>query len=286
MRQAPVIHLRGVESSMGRAFIERIFRTNAHLVISPNYYQEISQQYATELKYGDCELHSSDNVPLSHGHRLMLVGLGPFDEETDSEIGFEIDGLEVILMTPVHHGFEVDSEWLDCHVVVHDVLPRIKDSIWSSMLFEEWMNHLQTNTTPTPKGDARHWWVSDIDVADAFVRILVSDEPFPPKLKVSGRRAWDQSQTLEELSLLFARTMAGRTGEFSVEHLTAAPTPTIEVKSLTAPSTIPMTVEENSQVRPDLSPLHDILFRIDGDGWRPLVPIRSALMHSLAGYIQ
>tara|TARA_B100000767_G_C19760139_1_gene534792 strand:- start:2527 stop:2769 length:243 start_codon:yes stop_codon:yes gene_type:complete len=80
--------------------------------------------------------------------------------------------------------------------------------------------------------------------------------------------------------------MAGRTGEFSVEHLTAAPTPTIEVKSLTAPSTIPMTVEENSQVRPDLSPLHDILFRIDGDGWRPLVPIRSALMHSLAGYIQ
>ena len=182
--------------------------------------------------------------------------------------------------------FEVDTEWLDCHVMVHDVLPRTPDPIWCSKLLEEWVNQLGSNIAPLPKGDVRHWWVSDIDVADAFVRILMSDEPFPSELKVSGRRAWEQSQTLEELSLLFARTMAGRTGDFGIEHLTAAPTPTIEVKTLTAPSTEPMSVEENAQVRPDLSPLHDVLVRVDGDGWRPLIPIRTALMHSLAGYLQ
>ena len=286
MRKAPIIHLRGVDSSIGQAFIERILRTDAHLVVPKKHHQKISLHYATELEYGEGEIHPSDEVPLSQGHRLMLIGLGPFDEESDGEIGFEVDGLEVILMTPAHYGFEVDTEWLDCHIAIHDVLPRIADSIWSSALFVEWIDQLRASKTPNPKGDTRHWWVSDIDVADAFVRILMSDEPFPSELKVSGRRAWEQSQTLEELSLLFARTMAGRTGDFGVEHLTAAPTPTIEVKSLAAPSTVPLSIEENAQLRPDLSPLHDLLFRVDGDGWRPLVPIRTALMHSLVDYFQ
>ena len=286
MRQAPVIHLRGLDSSIGHAFIERILRTNAHLVVARSHHQEISQKYATELQFSEGEIHCSDEVALSSGHRLMLIGLGPFDEESDGELGFEVDGLEVILMTPAHYDFEVDTEWLDCHVMVHDVLPRTPDSTWCSKLLEEWVNQLRSNTVPLPKGDARHWWVSDIDVADAFVRVLLSDEPFPSELKVSGRRAWGQPQTLEELSLLYARTMAGKTGDFGIEHLTAAPTPTIEVKTLTAPSTEPMSVEENAQVRPDLSPLHDVLVRVDGDGWRPLIPIRTALMHSLAGYLQ
>ena len=286
MRKAPVIHLRGVDSSIGQAFVERILRTDAHLVVPKKHQQKISLQYATELEYGEGEIHSSDEVPLSQGHRLILIGLGPFDEESDGDAGFEVDGLEVILMTPAHYDFEVDTEWLDCHVMVHDVLPRTPDSTWCSKLLEEWVNQLRSNTVPLQKGDVRHWWVSDIDVADAFVRILMSDEPFPSELKVSGRRAWEQSQTLEELSLLFARTMAGRTGDFGIEHLTAAPTPTIEVKTLTAPSTEPMSVEENAQLRPDLSPLHDVLVRVDGDGWRPLIPIRTALMHSLAGYLQ
>ena len=286
MREAPIIHLRGVDSSIGQAFIERILRTDAHLVIPKEHYQQTSQHYATELEYSEGEIHSSGEVPLSPGHRLLLIGLGPFDEESDGEVGLEVDGLEVVLMTPAHYDFEVDTEWIDCHVVVHDVLPHTPDSTWSPVLFEGWFDQLHANTPPVPQGDTRHWWVSDIDVADAFVRILMSDEPFPSELKVSGRRAWEQPQTLEELSLLFARTMAGRTGDFGVEHLTAAPTPTIEVKSLKAPSTAPLSIEENAQVRPDLSPLHDLLFRIDGDGWRPLVPIRTALMHSLAGYIQ
>ena len=286
MRKAPVIHLRGVDSSIGQSFVERILRTDAHLVVPKKNHQKISLHYASELEYGEGEIHSSDEVPLSRGHRLILIGLGPFDEESDGDTGFEVDGLEVILMTPAHYDFEVDTEWLDCHVMVHDVLPRTPDPIWCSKLLEEWVNQLRSNIAPLPKGDVRHWWVSDIDVADAFVRILMSDEPFPSELKVSGRRAWEQSQTLEELSLLFARTMAGRTGDFGIEHLTAAPTPTIEVKTLTAPSTEPMSIEENAQLRPDLSPLHDLLFRVDGDGWRPLVPIRTALMLSLVDYVQ
>tara|TARA_Y100000766_G_C18916250_1_gene611712 strand:+ start:380 stop:1246 length:867 start_codon:yes stop_codon:yes gene_type:complete len=286
MRQAPIIHVRGIEASIGQAFVERILRTNAHLVIGSKHFEEISKQFSTELEYSEGELHSSDELPMGEGHRLLLIGLGPFGEEADGEMDLEVDGLEVALMTPASSELEVDSEWLDSHIIVHDVLTSNPDSTWSSDLFQNWMEQLHAKNIPSPSSDALHWWVSEVDVVDALVRILLSDEPFPSELKVSGRRAWNQSQTLEELSLLYSRTMAGRTGDFGIEHLTAAPTPTIEVRTLNASSTTPMSVEQNAQIRPDLSPLHDLLHRIDGDGWRPLVPIRTALMHSLAGYIQ
>ncbi len=286
MRQAPVLHLRGLDSSLARALIERIFRTNAHLVVPGADFQEVSQRYATELEFGECELHASEDVAFEAGHRLMLIGLGPFDEPSDGENGFDVDGLEIILTTPAHLGIEVDTEWLDSMILVHDLLPRMKDTIWGSPLFSHWMAQLNAHTAAVPDGETEHWWVSDIDVADAFVRMLISDEPFPSLIKVSGRRAWSQEQTIEELSLLHARTTAGKTGHFGVEHLTAAPTPTIEVKSLLVTPSTPLSMQENSQQRPDLSPLHDVLHRIDGDGWRPLVPIRTALMHALVDYIE
>lgn len=286
MRQAPVIHIRGFDSSIGHALVERILRTNANLVLIPEHYQEVSQHYSTELEFGECELHSSTAVPFSAGHRLMLIGLGPFDTASDGSDGFDVDGLEVVLVTPAHFEFEIDSEWLDSLIVIHDVLPRILDMTWRSPLFEQWMKQLNAGGRPVETGALQQWWVSDIDVADAFVRILMSDEPFPVELKVSGRRAWSQSQTIEELSLLYDRTLAGKTGEFSIEHLTAAPSPTIEVESLRVSPSTPMSVEENAQQRPELSPLHDVLHRIDGDGWRPLVPIRTALMHALVDYVQ
>ena len=286
MRQAPVLHLRGLDSSLARALIERIFRTNAHLVVPGADFQEVSQRYATEMEFGECELHASEDVAFEAGHRLMLIGLGPFDEPSDGANGFDVDGLEIILTTPAHLGIEVDTEWLDSMILVHDLLPRMKDTIWGSPLFSQWMAQLNAHTAAVPDGETEHWWVSDIDVADAFVRMLISDEPFPSLIKVSGRRAWSQEQTIEELSLLHARTTAGKTGHFGVEHLTAAPTPTIEVKSLLVTPATPLSMQENSQQRPDLSPLHDVLHRIDGDGWRPLVPIRTALMHALVDYIE
>ena len=286
MRQAPVIHLRGLDSSIGSALVERIFRTNAHLVFPREHFQEISKRYATELEFGDCELHAAEDISFASGHRLMLIGLGPFDEASDGENGFEVDGLEIILTAPAHLGIEVDTEWLDSLILVHDLLPRVKDTIWGSPLFSHWMAQLNAHMAPVPVDDTEHWWVSDIDVADAFVRILIGDEPFPRLIKVSGRRAWSQEQTIEELSLLHARTLAGKTGHFGVEHLTAAPTPTIEVKSLIVNPSTPLSIQENKQQRPDLSSLHDVLHRIDGDGWRPLVPIRSALMHALVDYIE
>jgi hypothetical protein len=44
-------------------------------------------------------------------------------------------------------------------------------------------------------------------------------------------------------------------------------------------------ISEISGNRPDLAPLHDLLLDLTGDGWRPLVPFRTALMSLIAGLL-
>ncbi len=58
-----------------------------------------------------------------------------------------------------------------------------------------------------------------MDVVDSIVRILVSEQPFPKIANISGRRAWSDDQTVEEMRILFSRTMAGKSGEFSLKKL-------------------------------------------------------------------
>ena len=42
----------------------------------------------------------------------------------------------------------------------------------------------------------------------------------------------------------------------------------------------PITGLQNN--RPDLEPLHELLLEITGDGWRPLIPLRTAMMALIA----
>ena len=284
MRRTPVIHLRGVDCALAQAILERLLRARVDIVVPQSSLEYYRERYSVELDFGDCTLYGSNERPLEGGHRLFLLGQGPFNLLSDGESGLDVDGLEVVLALPGHTGFEVEYDWIDALVLVHDLLPRAKDPDWESPLFPEWMRCLKSGLQPNA-GVSEHWWVSDVDVADAMVRILLSNEPFSKRISVSGRRSWPEKQTLVELSMLYNRTMAGRTGQFSVEHLTAAPTPVIELQPLTVSPQLPMSIEENANARPDLSPLHDLLHRIDGDGWRPLIPIRTALMHALADYM-
>lgn len=286
MRKAPTVHLRGSDSSLGVAIVERFLRSRVNVIVPDDIHSILLQQHSTELEYSECEFYSSNDIPLCPGHRLMLIGLGPFGDTSDEQSGFDIDELEIILVVPGGLVPEFDAHSMDSIVEVYDMLPRSFDRTWQNQTISTWMNTLQMDEQPCMVDDQQHWWVSDIDVADALVRILLSELPFPARVKMSGRRAWGQEQSIEELVLLYQRTKAGQTGDFSIEHLTASPSPNFEVKTLVVNPNLPMGVEDNSRQRPDLSPIHDVLHSIDGDGWRPLVPIRTALMHTLAGYLK
>ncbi|MDB9834883.1 hypothetical protein OAC38_02495 [Candidatus Poseidoniaceae archaeon] len=285
MPQAPTIHLRGKPSSLRLGLVERLLRTEAHVVLDDDFLQSVNETYATDLEFGQATVSSSSITNLADGHRLVMLGHGPFTSPTDGSIGLDIDGLELILVTPAGAGSVVATDWVDAHVMVHDMIPMRRDPDWTPAVFEDWLGAFSENKEgPSPVG-ADRWWVSEIDVADALVRLLMSDNPLPETCKMSGRRSWSMGQTYEEFHLLYMRTMAGQTGRFGVEELSAAPTPTIELQTLVVSDRPPMSVEENKLQRPDLSNVHDALHAADGDGWRPLIPVRTSLMHCLAGLL-
>ena len=98
----PVVHLRGSDSSIGRATISRLLRTDAKIVIPNVDYQWATEMYSTELVYSQSQFMVSEQTPITEGHRVVLLGLGPYlDEVEQSSIG--ADGSETILVTA---GFE------------------------------------------------------------------------------------------------------------------------------------------------------------------------------------
>ena len=103
---------------------------------------------------------------------------------------------------------------------------------------------------------------------------LLSNHPNPSQVNIAGRRSWGSEQVFEELGMLYNRTIAGQSGDFTTKDLTSPSTPSIEL----------VPVDQSRQnIRPDLKSLHKSLILADGDGWRPLTPIRTGLMHFLIG---
>lgn len=285
MPHTQTVHLLGEASSLTFALIERLLRTEAHIVLENELHDRVCEAYATDLEYRQAPLSSSTDVALTAGHRVLLLGPEPLAGYSRSGSRFDVDGIELILVTPQGSDAPAALDWVDAEVTVHDVLPMRNDSMWMPAILATWADAMSVGDFTPPEGDEHHWWVSEIDVADALVRLLLSAESFPKSCKMSGRRSWPVSQTHEEFQLLYQRTMAGKTGVFGVQELTAAPTPHIELEPLIVTDKAPMSISENRQDRPDLSPVHDALHAADGDGWRPLVPVRTALMHCLAGLL-
>ena len=74
---------------------------------------------------------------------------------------------------------------------------------------------------------------------------------------------------------VYKRQQQGVSGDFTAETLFGHEIAGMEAK--------PISID--SETRPDLDPLHDLLLDLTGDGWRPLVPFRTALMSLIAGLL-
>ena len=85
-----------------------------------------------------------------------------------------------------------------------------------------------------------------------------------------GRRAWGPDSVISEINLLWDRFTNAITYSHTAESLSNIPSPAA-------------VQYEGERLRPDLKPLHDAM-QIAGreEGWRPLTPMRVALMEFLA----
>ncbi|MDA8724848.1 hypothetical protein N9M40_03380 [Candidatus Poseidoniales archaeon] len=286
MAHRPVVHLRGEPSSLMFGLVERLLRSATDLVLDTPLHDMVVVRYANDLAFGEAAIFTPEAKPLSFGHRVVMVGFGPFTTEGEGQGGLDVDGVELILVTPAEHIAEVSFDWVDAHVEVHDLIPMHSGGGWMPPVLTRWFEALVAGQATELLAGPEHWWVGEVDVADALGRLLISEQAFPEICKMSGRRSWGEDQTLEEFQMLYRRTSAGQSGSFGIEELTAAPTPKIELQTLMVSDSLPLTVEANRHQRPDLSAIHDALHAADGDGWRPLVPVRTALMHCLARMLE
>ncbi len=168
------------------------------------------------------------------------------------------------------NGFSVSFDGSDADIVIgrdlviHDLLPTRVDK-WLVPEILDWANG---NTS----GKKSRYWLSVIDAANAISQIAKAEIKLLD-IHMCGRREWLPIDSKAEFDMLWQRTNQGISGEFTAETLFGHSIAGMEAKPIT---------EEDGQ-RPDLEPLHQILLDLTGDGWRPLIPFRTALMSLIAG---
>jgi len=154
-------------------------------------------------------------------------------------------------------------------LIISDLIPSRPDNKWSAQPFLAWAQGESTFS------DNVNWWLAEADAASAIARICRAKK-LCDAIELCGRRSWKEIDTFSEFSNLWQRTVMGQSGNFTPQILSHKP--------ISGMDAIPIT--EESATRPKLDATHSLLNEIDGEGWRPLTPLRTALMTLIAGIIE
>ena len=231
------VSVHSIDGSIARAFIERLLMFDVTLCLDEEAAQEIQQRYAT----------------------LLQAGIAKVIVSNEADVSFDFFSQQNTILVNQ-----------SCSIILHDVLP----SGANSGLVNEELEAIWNTIEQSNESDASHYWVAESDVVDALTRIALHQPELPKSLDIAGRRRWSTQQTHHELQMLYNRTKAGSTGEFTASLLDQPASPKISV--------VPVSATQDS-TRPSLGPLHDVLVECDGHGWQPTSPLRTAMMVYLAG---
>ena len=202
----------------------------------------------------------AENIRQRHG-TLLEAGIASINESEEAEYKFEFfRELNTITINE------------SCSIVLHDVLASGHNEGMVNEVLESIWNQIGTSLDAS----GFNYWVAESDVVDALVRIVLNKPKLPTRIDIAGRRRWSTQQTHHELQMLYNRTQAGSSGQFTASLLDQPASPKISV--------VPINSVQRSS-RPSLGPLHDVLVVCDGHGWQPTSPLRTAMMVYLAGKI-
>lgn len=185
----------------------------------------------------------------------------------------------------------VQNNLHDCFIQISDLIPSYaEDELASADL------RLLDSVPSDIDLNKQHWWVGEVDVIEALSTILSKPNYIMAhsNIHICGRRSWKFKDILSEYELLINRTQDGQTGHFSPENLANPKPPGIELQELGTGLVKLESMDEIEELqieevalptRPDLGPLHSVLKKINGEGWRQTQPIRQALMIYLASLV-
>ena len=198
-----------------------------------------------------------DVIATEESHRLRNETLLKYSSASLNDSG---EGYSVSF-----DGSSADLE-IGNHIVLHDLIPTHQDK-WMPDEIKSWCQGKEY------EGKSRYW-LSVIDAANAIAHIAKSGQKVS-KIHMCGRREWLAKDSKAEFDMLWARTNQGQSGRFTAETLFGHEIAGMEAKPI-------VEVQDN---RPDLEPLHELLLQITGDGWRPLIPLRTAMMALIADLV-
>ena len=152
-------------------------------------------------------------------------------------------------------------------IIIQDLIPSRNDK-WMPAEIQSWLGGKDS-------GANSRYWLSVIDAANAIAHIAKSESKIS-QLFMCGRREWLPQDSQAEFEMLWARTNQGLSGKFTAETLFGH-----EIAGMVAKP-----IHEKEIQRPNLTPLHELLLELTGDGWRPLIPLRTAMMTMIAGLLE
>ena len=270
MSRPRVVHFLGELPGIGEDFIHKLVCNNVRCSIVDTWYDLIISKMSTELEIFS-ERPILFNPDLVYSNDVLLYfALHEQTVDFDALAGMDCN---VILLLDGNSRIDVQGISLNL-IYVHDLISFSEVESIANKKLDELLNICISNSKDfNSLSDKKHWWVSQQDVAAGLLRLIDYTRPLPQLIHICGRRGWTNQETFEQLELLYNRTIAGSSGQFQTSHLESKPVihPTVAKVSQITTST-----------RPDLSIINELLIDIDGEGWRPLTPLRTSLMHYLA----
>ena len=270
MSKPRVVHFLGEILGVGEDLIHKLVCNNTKCSIVDNWYDLLISQMSTELEiFSEKPLLFNPDLVYSNDV-LLYFALNEQTVDLDTLAGIDCD---VILLLDGNSRIDVQGRSLNL-IYLHDLISFSEVESTANEKLDQLFDLCSSYSREfnLPSGE-KHWWVSQQDVAAGLFRLINYTRPLPQLIHICGRRGWTNQETFEQLELLYNRTIAGSSGQFQTSHLESKPVihPTVAKVSQITQST-----------RPDLSIINELLIDIDGEGWRPLTPLRTSLMHYLA----
>ena len=270
MSKPRVVHFLGELLGVGEDLMHKLVCNNIKCSIVDNWYDLLISKMSTELEvFSERPILFNPDL-VDSNDMLLYFALHGQTVDFDTLAGIDCD---VLLLLDGNSRIDVQVTSLNI-IYIHDLISFSEVESIANEKLDELFDLCTSNSMDfNLPSDEKHWWVSQQDVAAGLFRLIDYTRPLPQLIHICGRRGWTNQETFEQLELLYNRTIAGSSGQFQTSHLESKPVihPTVAKVSQITPST-----------RPDLSIINELLIDIDGEGWRPLTPLRTSLMHYLA----
>ena len=270
MARPRTVHFMGDLDGFGIALAIRLSSRNRLFTVSKATLSTLEDTIGTMgLNDGNNQYSVSREI---HPNDLIVITSG-LEQQFHINLAEELPAdVQVIHLTPGDFGSS-QPDFIDTNIVVKDMILESKSSFFKSDSLASAYRQIKRSET-TDSLPSYHWWVAQQDVIDALVCLFSLDCKLPRELNICGRKMWSLADTKNQLKMLYDRTVAGQTGNFDISHLTAnSPIPNglVAIEDMS-----------NDVQRPSLASLHDLLLATSCNGWRPQVPLRTALMKYIA----